>query len=58
MEKILRLKEVQDMTGLSRSAIYQLIARGQFPKQIKLSIRAAGWRSREVQEWIDSRQSA
>ena len=34
--RILRLKEVQRMTGLSRSTIYAEIAKGKFPKQVKL----------------------
>jgi prophage regulatory protein len=39
---ILRRKQVQARTGLTRSTIYQKIAEGGFPKPVKLSSRA-GW---------------
>ena len=55
--KILRLKEVQRVTGLSRSTIYAEIAKGQFPKQVKLTgARSVGWHETAIKNWIDSRQ--
>lgn len=55
--KILRLKEVQRMTGLSRSTIYAEIAKGKFPKQVKLTgARSVGWHESAVIQWIESRQ--
>ena len=57
--RIVRLKEVQRMTGLSRSTIYAEIARGNFPKQIKLTgARSVGWHEQAVILWIESRQQA
>ena len=57
--KILRLKEVQRMTGLSRSTIYAEIAKGRFPRQVKLTgARSVGWYESAVIEWIESRQKA
>lgn len=42
--RIVRLKEVQRMTGLSRSTIYAEIAKGNFPKQVQLTgVRSVGW---------------
>jgi len=54
-ERIIKLKDVITMTGLSRSSIYALIKKGVFPAQIKLTARASGWHWREVQEWLSSR---
>jgi len=55
--RIVRLKEVQRMTGLSRSTIYTQIAKGNFPKQIRLTgARSVGWHEQAVIEWIESRQ--
>ena len=51
-EKLLRLDEVQDRTGLSRSQIY---ADPEFPKQIKISARAVAWIEEEVGVWIHDR---
>ncbi len=57
--RIVRLKEVQRMTGLSRSTIYAEIARGHFPKQIRLTgARSVGWHESAVIQWIESRQQA
>jgi len=59
--KILRLKQVIDLTGLSRSTIYDLLNAkstrhdSTFPKSIKLTECSVGWVEREVHEWIESR---
>jgi prophage regulatory protein len=49
---ILRLKDVQHKTGLSRSTIYYFISQGTFPKQISLSSKICGWLESEIEEWI------
>lgn len=54
-ETILRLQAVLSRTGLSRSLIYELIARDQFPKPIQLGTRAVGWIGSEIDQWIASR---
>lgn len=55
---ILRLPDVRKRVGLSKSQIYALIARGEFPKQLRLSTRASGWDSRAILAWIESRTAA
>ena len=50
---ILRLPQVKQITGLSRSTIYLLISKGTFPKQIKLSERAVGWLENDINKWIE-----
>ena len=55
--RIVRLKDVQRMTGLSRSTIYAQIAKGNFPKQVRLTeARSVGWHESAVIQWIESRQ--
>lgn len=51
--RILRMKDVVKVTGLSRSAIYQKVSTGLFPRQIKLGERATGWLSHEVTGWLN-----
>ena len=54
--KILRLKDVIAVTGLSRSTIYAEIAKGKFPRQIPLTgSRSVGWLESAITEWIESR---
>jgi prophage regulatory protein len=54
-ETILRLQTVLSRTGLSKSLIYELIAKDQFPKPIQLGMRAVGWIGSEVDSWIATR---
>lgn len=56
--RILKQPEVSRNTGLSRSSIYRLEALGQFPLRVKLSEAASGWRSDEIEQWINSRPRA
>ena len=53
---ILRRKQVQARTGLSRSTIYARIAAGTFPRPIDLGGgRAVGWIEGEVEAWLRTR---
>jgi len=45
-------------TGLTRSSLYQLIAKDKFPAQVKLTERCAAWYSNEIQDWINARPRA
>jgi prophage regulatory protein len=56
-ERILRRPEVETRTGLSRSTIYDAMARGDFPQPIKLGLRAVGWSETEITEWLDRRKA-
>lgn len=50
---ILRRKQVESRTGLSRSTIYLRIQEGTFPKPIKLGgSRAVGWLENEITAWL------
>ncbi|MCH9694284.1 MAG: AlpA family phage regulatory protein [Gammaproteobacteria bacterium] len=40
---------------MSRTARFELARRGEFPKKIKLSKRASGWRYSDLMDWIISR---
>ena len=55
-KRVLRREEVVALVGLSRSTIYKLIGRGEFPRPVQLGQRATGWRADEVAEWLESRE--
>lgn len=55
VKKLLRRPQVEEMTGLSRSTIYDKIRSGTFPGPVRLGDRAVGWHQVEVEEWIASR---
>lgn len=52
---LIRRKEVERLTTLSRSRIYALMAQGSFPKSISLGSMSVAWVEAEVQEWIAAR---
>lgn len=54
---ILRLPDVKNRTGLSRSTIYNAMKSGDFPCPINLGARAVGWISSDIDEWISTRIS-
>jgi prophage regulatory protein len=53
--RVMRLKEVVDTTGLSRSTVYKYISEGVFPTSVTLGERCVGWVDSEVHEWIVAR---
>ena len=55
MEQIIKLSELKDIVGLSRSSIYRMSSEGKFPKPIKLGERSSGWLQSEVEQWIEER---
>ena len=52
---IWRLPEVLRQTGLSRSTVYEMIARGEFPRQVQLGRRAVGWIAEDVVQWVHAK---
>lgn len=55
---ILRRKQVEVRTGLSRSSIYAAIAAGTFPAPISLGEKSVGWLEHEISAWIAARVEA
>jgi prophage regulatory protein len=50
----MRLRGVQEQTGLTRSAVYRLIREGRFPRPIRLgSLRCVGWLRFDVNLWVE-----
>ncbi|KAB0680067.1 helix-turn-helix transcriptional regulator [Aureimonas leprariae] len=55
VQTILRRYDVERVTGLCRSAIYQQVAAGKFPKPLRLSAQSVGWLESEIVEWQKAR---
>ena len=51
--KLLRLKDVSELTSLGKSTINLWVAQGKFPKPKALSITIKVWRMKDVIAWID-----
>lgn len=54
-EKHLRRRAVEEITGLSRSTIYDLMGKGQFPRPVKLTAKAVAWPESAISDWLNSR---
>lgn len=52
--KLLRISDVANKTTLAKSTLWLKVARGQFPKPIKLSPAISVWKESDVDEWIES----
>lgn len=51
---ILRRKQVEARTGLSRSTIYARVSDGTFPKPVNIGPRAVGWVESEITDWLNT----
>ena len=54
-ERVLRRHGVEQKVGLGHSSIYELMARGLFPKSFPLGPKAVGWLESEIDAWIRER---
>lgn len=55
--KLLRLPQVIECVGLSRSTIYSMMERAAFPRPVKAGERAVAWVSDEIDGWLEQRAS-
>lgn len=57
-EKHLRRPAVEEVTGLSRTTIYEMMKRGEFPRPIKITSKAVAWPESAITKWLASRPVA
>jgi len=50
--RLIRLPEVMSRVGLKRSAIYQRMSEGRFPKSRSLGAKCAVWVESEIEGWV------
>jgi predicted DNA-binding transcriptional regulator AlpA len=55
MCRLLRIREVLQLCGLSRATLYREIKLRTFPAPVKLSARSVGWLHDEVMQWLETR---
>lgn len=52
-DRLLNVKEVVQITSMSKSSIYARIREGTFPPRIQLGHRTSRWKASEVQNWLN-----
>ena len=58
--QILRLKDVVELVGLSKTTIWRRMRAGEFPPALRLggpSTRAVGWKMTDVEAWLEQRRA-
>lgn len=58
MDRLLRRVEVEELTGLKKTAIYQKMKNGEFPRPKRIGPRAVRWRASLIEEWIELEPAA
>jgi len=54
--RIVRMKELKLLLGVSNATIYRHIKLNKFPKPIQLSTNIVGWRLSVVEAWINEKE--
>jgi prophage regulatory protein len=52
---IMRRDEVERKIGFKRAHIYNLMKEGKFPQAKRIGLRAVGWDSLEIEQWVVER---
>lgn len=52
-DRLIRRKEVESITSLSKSSIYSYINSGQFPRPLVLGRGAVRWRLSDISNWME-----
>lgn len=55
MKKILRKKDVRQITGLADTTLWRMEKLGKFPSRLRLGGGAVGWLEDEVEGWIEQK---
>jgi prophage regulatory protein len=53
---LIRIENVCAITGLSVPTLYRLMAKGIFPRPLKITASARAWKLSEITAWVESRE--
>ncbi|MGV0909573.1 helix-turn-helix transcriptional regulator [Martelella sp. FOR1707] len=56
--RLIKISEVVDRVGLSRRSVYNQIARGEFPRPVRLGAQSVAWPEAEIDAWVGARIAA
>lgn len=57
-DRLLRLPDVEALTGCKKSTIYNLMRAGQFVQPVRISSRCTAWPESAVMQWVQDRIKA
>ena len=50
-DRLLRRRQVEEITGMSRWSIYKMMQNGEFPRPVKIGPTAVRWRASDIRAW-------
>lgn len=53
--EIIRPRELQRLTGLSKTSIWRLAKKGEFVPKIRLTNNSIGYRRTDIERWVEER---
>ena len=57
-DRLLRRRQVEEITGMTRSSIYRLMHSGDFPPSVQVGPAAVRWKESDITGWLESRPIA
>jgi prophage regulatory protein len=54
-DRLVRLPEVEGITGCKKSTIYDLMRAGKFPRSVRLNARMVAWPETSILQWVQDR---
>ena len=51
-DRLLRRRQVEEITGMGRSSIYRLMQHGDFPPPVRVGPAAVRWRESDITGWL------
>ena len=54
--RCVRIRQVCEMTGMSRASVYRKMTDGTFPKSFKIGESMSVWRVAVIEQWIAERE--
>ncbi|MCZ8109810.1 MAG: helix-turn-helix transcriptional regulator [Betaproteobacteria bacterium] len=57
-DRLLRLPQVEEVTGLKKSTIYRLMREGSFVRAVQVTPRCTAWPESLVLQWVQDRIKA
>ena len=54
-DRLLRLPDVEAITGIKKSTIYGLMRKGEFPPCVRITRRMSAWPESKVLSWVRER---
>ncbi len=53
-DRLMRRRDVEETTGLSRSSIYRQMEEGTFPRSVRVTAGSVRWRKSDIDDWMES----